>query len=69
MPTPYLSSKEIRDLWRVFILYSSLPYTLYDDILKCEKDYENNMNLYEELINLRWSKYDFAKEKKDIILI
>lgn len=69
MPKPYLSGNEIHDLWRTFMLYSSLPKKYYDDIEKCEKDIENNQELFDKLIKLRWGKHDLAKEKGDIMLI
>jgi len=68
MPKPYLSSGEIHDLWRTFMLYSVLPKDYYKDIEKCEKDIENNQELFDRLIKLRWEKYDLAKEKGDIKL-
>jgi radical SAM superfamily enzyme YgiQ (UPF0313 family) len=68
MPKPYLSGNEIRDLWRTFMLYSSLPKEYYGDIEKCEKDIENNQELFDKLVMLRWEKYDLAKEKGDIML-
>ncbi len=69
MPKPYLSSTEIRNLWRVFILYSVLPKTYYSQIEKCEKNYEANQELFDELMKLRWEKYDFAITKGDIKLV
>ncbi|MEK7080247.1 MAG: radical SAM protein [Patescibacteria group bacterium] len=69
MPKPYLSGQEIHDLWRTFMLYSSLPKEYYDDIEKCEKDIKNNQELFNKLIKLRWEKYDLAKEKGDIRLV
>lgn len=69
MPKPYLSGQEIHDLWRTFMLYSSLPKEYYADIEMCEKDIENNQELFDKLIKLRWEKYDFAKEKGDIKLL
>jgi len=68
MPKPYLSGQEIHDLWRTFMLYSSLPKEYYGDIEKCEKDIGNNQELFDKLIKLRWEKYDLAKEKGDIAL-
>ncbi|HCJ67122.1 MAG TPA: hypothetical protein DHV62_07315, partial [Elusimicrobia bacterium] len=69
MPKPYLSSREIHDLWRTFMLYSSLPDEFYDDIGKCEKDIENNRELFDSLIKLRWDNFDLAKGKGDTRLI
>ncbi len=69
MPAPYLSGEEIHDLWRTFVLYSSLPKEYYGDIEKCEKDIANNQELFERLIKLRWEKYDLSKEKGDIPLL
>lgn len=54
MPKPYLGQDEIKNLWRVFVLYSTLPEKYMDDIKKCEIDYENNKDLFEKLIEIRW---------------
>lgn len=54
MPEPYLSPEEIKNLWRVFVLYSTLPEEYFEDIKKCEIDYENNKELFEKLVKIRW---------------
>jgi len=69
MPKPYLSKDEIKNLWRVFMLYASLPKKYYPQIKRCEDDYENNIELYKKLIKLRWNKYDWGEKKGDIKLI
>jgi radical SAM superfamily enzyme YgiQ (UPF0313 family) len=69
MPKPYLSGEEIHNLWRTFMLYSSLPKEYYGDIEKCENDIKSNQELFNNLIKLRWEKYDLAKEKGDIKLV
>jgi radical SAM superfamily enzyme YgiQ (UPF0313 family) len=69
MPKPYMSPIEIKDLWRVFMLYAMLPKKYWKDIEKCEKDYTNNKQLFEKLLNLRWKKYDLAEKKGDIKLV
>ena len=69
MPSPYLSVKEIKELWRVFMLYSMLPKKYWKDIEKCEKDYDNHQELYKKLTELRWEKYDFSKRKKERRLV
>jgi hypothetical protein len=51
------TSQEITNLRRTFMLYAKLPKSFYSDIEKCEKDYENNKELYKKLLDLRW-KYD-----------
>ena len=51
---PQISREEIVNLRRVFLLYSMLPKEYYSKIEKCEKDYQGNKALYEELVNLRW---------------
>ena len=68
MPAPYLSAKEIKNLWRTFVLYSTLPLDYYSDIQKCETDYENNIELFDQLIKLRW-QYDYAKERQELSLL
>lgn len=54
MPEPYLSLVEIKNLWRTFVLYSTLSEEYINEINKCETDYENNKELFEKLINIRW---------------
>lgn len=51
---PQISSEEIENLRRVFLLYATLPEKYYPRIEKCEKDYYGNKELYEELVALRW---------------
>jgi hypothetical protein len=69
MPPPYLSKIEITNLWRVFMLYAMLPEEYYDDVEKCEKDYDHNQDLYNKLMKIRWDDWDWAKIKDDIKLV
>lgn len=59
---PQISSEEITNLRRVFLLYATLPEEYYPEIEKCEKDYYGNKELYEELVNLRWNINEPCKE-------
>ena len=59
---PQLSAKEITELRRCFMLYAKLPLKYYKDIEKCELDYENNRELFDKLVDLRW-KYDKTYKK------
>ena len=68
MPSPYLNNTEIKNLWRTFVLYSTLPKKYYPDIKKCENDYDNNIDLFNRLINLRW-KYDYSNFRNEKKLI
>ena len=54
---PHISSEEISNLRRVFLLYAKLPKEYYNDIEKCEYDYDNNKELFDRLVSLRW-QYD-----------
>jgi radical SAM superfamily enzyme YgiQ (UPF0313 family) len=69
MPSPYLSKSEITNIWRVFMLYASLPKKHRKDIEKCEKDYENNQDLYKDLMKIRWDDWDLSKIKGDAKLV
>lgn len=51
---PQISSEEIENLRRVFMLYAMLPEKYYPEIEKCEKEYQKNRKLYKELVDLRW---------------
>lgn len=52
---PQISAEEISNLRRTFMLYAKLSKDYYPQIEKCEKDYENNKELFKELVDLRWS--------------
>ncbi|MFC1951966.1 B12-binding domain-containing radical SAM protein [Chloroflexota bacterium] len=52
---PQISSEELTNIRRVFLLYATLPEEYYPEIEKCEKNYYGNKDLYEELVNLKWS--------------
>lgn len=52
---PQISSEEIKNIRKVFLLYATLPENYYPQIEKCEKDFHGNKELYEELVNIRWS--------------
>lgn len=51
---PQISASEIKNLWRTFVLYATLPEKYFPDIKKCEDDYKSNKALFDELIALRW---------------
>lgn len=51
---PQISSDEIKNMWRTFVLYFSLPEEYFADIKKCEEDYEGNEGLFEDLVKHRW---------------
>jgi radical SAM superfamily enzyme YgiQ (UPF0313 family) len=60
---PQISQKEITNLRKVFPLYATLPEKYFKEIEMCEKDYENNKELYEKLVNLRWN---LAEKEKTV---
>lgn len=68
MPKPYLSGKEIKNMWRTFVLYSTLPKKYYPDIYRCEVDYENNKDLFNKLVEIRW-EYDYSKFRHENSLL
>lgn len=51
---PQITSQQISNLRRVFLLYAKLPEEYYKDIEKCENNYEDNKDLFSELVDLRW---------------
>lgn len=63
---PQISAQEIFNLHRTFLLYAKLPKSYYPQIEKCEKDFEHNQELYQELINLRWKFEDEKKHKVEV---
>jgi radical SAM superfamily enzyme YgiQ (UPF0313 family) len=69
MPEPYLSNKEINNIWRVFMLYATLPKKYRKDIEKCEVDFDNNQDIYKNLMKIRWDEFDYSKIKCDIKLV
>lgn len=52
---PQISFEEITNLRRVFILYATLPEKYFPLIGKCEKDFNENKELYQELVKIRWN--------------
>ena len=69
MPPPYLSAEDIFNLRRTFALYVSLPKEYYPQIEKCEKDYESNKKLFEDLIDLKWKSYDYSVIREEIKMV
>ena len=54
---PQITKEEISNLRRTFMLYAKLPKEYYPEIEKCEKDFKNNIELFNQLLSLRW-KHD-----------
>jgi anaerobic magnesium-protoporphyrin IX monomethyl ester cyclase len=52
-----LSPKDIMGIRRTYALYTKLPKDHFGDIERCEKDYENNAELYRELVELVNKEY------------
>ena len=52
---PQISSDELSNLRRVFMLYAYLPEKYYSDIERCEKDFLSHKKLYNELVEKRWA--------------
>lgn len=69
MPPPYLSKEEITNLRKTFALYTSLPKEYYPQIEKCEKDYESNKKLFDDLVDLRWKSYDYSATREEIKMV
>lgn len=53
---PSISSEEISNLRRTFMLYAKLPKRYWPDIEKCEKDIGSNQDLFDSLVKLRWEQ-------------
>ena len=51
---PTLSSEEVSNLRRTFLLYAKLPKKYWPQIKECEVNYDNNKDLFKELVALRW---------------
>ena len=49
-----ISADEVTRLRRVFLLYAKLPKNRWPDIEKCENNFEENQDLFKELVDLRW---------------
>ena len=54
---PSISSEEVQRLRRVFLLYAKLHEKYWPSIEKCEND-PNNVELFQQLIDLRWKFHD-----------
>lgn len=50
-----MTANEIRNLRRVYRLYTTLPKEYYQQIEACERDYDNNKDLFEQLVLLSWN--------------
>ena len=52
-----MSPREVFNIRRVYSLYTRLPLKYFPKIERCEKDYENNQELYQELISLMYRSH------------
>ena len=52
-----MSPQDILNIRRTYALYTKLPKDHFGDIEKCEKDYDNNIELYTELVALVNKEY------------
>lgn len=50
-----MSPQEIKDLRRVYRLYTKLPEKYFSKIELCEKDFEGHKSLFNELVSLSWT--------------
>jgi len=66
---PYLQQDEITNLRRVFSLYSTLPEEYWEEIKKCEDNIDDNKSLFNELVKLRWEKYDYSLYRNEMDLL
>jgi hypothetical protein len=53
---PSMAKEEIEGLNRTFVLYAKLPELYWPDIEKCEKDYSNNIELFDKLVGMRYGQ-------------
>lgn len=51
---PQITAEEINNLRRVFMLYANLPDEYWPKVEKCERNFHDNQELYNELVELRW---------------
>jgi len=58
---PQISAEEILNLRRVFMLYALLPAEYTTQIEQCERNFQENRKLYDELVALRWQLEKAAK--------
>ena len=52
-----MSPMEVYNIRRVYSLYTRLPKEYFSKIELCEKDFDNNMELYNDLISLMYKSY------------
>lgn len=52
---PSISKEEILNLLKTFILYAKLPFEMWPQIELCEKDFDDNIELFNQLLNLKLS--------------
>jgi len=51
---PQITADEINNLRRVFMLYANLPDEYWPKVEMCERNFHENQELYDELVELRW---------------
>jgi radical SAM superfamily enzyme YgiQ (UPF0313 family) len=52
-----MTPDEMYNIRRTYSLYTKLPEEYYPDIQKCEKDYDNNVALFDRLVTILYDKY------------
>jgi radical SAM superfamily enzyme YgiQ (UPF0313 family) len=52
-----MSSTEVYNIRRVYSLYTRLPQEYFPKIELCEKDFDNNIDLYQDLISIMYKSY------------
>jgi radical SAM superfamily enzyme YgiQ (UPF0313 family) len=52
-----MTADEIYNIRRTYSLYTKLPDSYFPDIERCEKDFGNNIELFNNLVNLVFAKY------------
>jgi radical SAM superfamily enzyme YgiQ (UPF0313 family) len=52
-----MSPMEVYNIRRVYSLYTRLPKRYFPKIERCEKDFDNNQDLYKDLISLMYKSY------------
>ena len=51
---PTVTTEEITNLRRTFLLYAKLPKEYLPEVKKCENKYEENKDLFKKLVALKW---------------
>ncbi|MFA4933767.1 MAG: radical SAM protein [Candidatus Omnitrophota bacterium] len=64
-----MSPREIKNIRRCFRIYTKLPVKYLSHVERCERDFENNRELFAKLVKLSWSNEALDYQNKENICL